>query len=165
MTKDFYDLDDAGKQLADILVDAPVAVIALIGQGAEIACQIATKFSVPVIPALLHRDTESNEIIDIEITDCAFTGMMYVADDAIETGHTTRKAARYLAQKGYTNLRFVTPLCPRTTAADLLPLIGEVIAVQRPLIHRSLAWHYEIPPNSSPATALALIERFNANRP
>ena len=161
MNKDFHNLDDAGEQLASLLVDQPTAIIALIGQGAEIAVKIAKKFGVEIIPAVIEREKESREVLSVDIQPCTKSGLMYIVDDAVETGHTTLKAWNALLKAGYRDAKIAVPVCPRDTASLLLPTVGEIVAVKRPMIRRSLGWHYEELPATSAQSALTLISQHN----
>ena len=161
MSKDFHNLQDAGTQLAEILEDKPVGVIALVGQGAEIAIAIASKFEVPVIAAVLQRNDVSHEVTSVEVDPATSEGLFYVVDDAVETGHTTLAAWTALHAAGYRNLKLAVPVCPRDSASALLPVVGEIVAVKRPMVRRSLAWHYEELPSTAASDALAKISQHN----
>ncbi|MEY4348652.1 MAG: Phosphoribosyl transferase domain [Actinomycetota bacterium] len=161
MNKDFANLHDAGVQLAEILEEQPTAVIAIVGQGAEIAIEVARKFHVPVIAVVLERDSATNEILSIDVTETSTAGLHYVVDDAIETGQTTLRVLEVLQSSGYTNLRVAVPISPRDTQSLLLPVSGPIIAVKRPMVRRSLSWHYEEVPATSQEAALAMISEYN----
>ncbi len=162
MNKDFINLEAAGVRLAELVEEVPVAVIAIVGQGAEIAVAIAKKFQVPVLAAILERNFETHEVISVEVPNSIAQGLHYVVDDAVETGHTTTAVFAALRACGYENLRLAVPVAPRDSESKLLPMTGPVTAVVRPMVRRSLAWHYEEVPNTSREQALQLIATHNA---
>ncbi|MEY4322866.1 MAG: hypothetical protein RL410_647 [Actinomycetota bacterium] len=162
MNKDFANLHDAGVQLVEILEKEPIAVIAIVGQGAEIAIEIAKKFRVPVIALVLQRDPATNEIISVEVPQFSSEGLHYVVDDAIETGHTTTHVFQALQRNGYQHLQLAVPVSPRDTESQLLPITGPITAVVRPMVRRSLSWHYDQVPETPQDQALALIAMHNA---
>ena len=161
MSKDFLNLEDAGHQLAEIVDAKPVAVIALVGQGAEIAIALARKFEVPVIPSVITRDSVTNEVIGVAIPAATQSGLVYMVDDAVETGHTTRVAFTAATQAGFTDIRVAVPVCPRDTGSELFPITGDIIAVKRPMVRRSLSWHYVETPSTTQEAALSLISQHN----
>ena len=69
-----------------------------------------------------------------------------VIDDGVETGTAAAAAAEVLRDAGARRLTLAVPVCPRDAEVGLLDRYDDVVAVVRPLVRRSLRWHYETLP-------------------
>ena len=68
--------------------------------------------------------------------------VVLLVDDGVEGGGTATRLAALLRAAGPERLVLAVPVCPREPYAALLRIYDEVIALERPLMARSLAWHY-----------------------
>ena len=75
--------------------------------------------------------------VDVEGRD------VVVIDDGVETGTAAMVAGAALRAAGATGLVLAVPVCPRDSEAALRMRYDDVIAVTRPLVRRSLRWHYD----------------------
>jgi predicted phosphoribosyltransferase len=66
-----------------------------------------------------------------------------VIDDGVETGRAARTVAAALRAAGASHLVLAVPVCPREAEADLRHRYDEIVALDRPLVRRSLRWHYD----------------------
>ena len=79
-------------------------------------------------------------------------------DDGVETGSVARAAAIALRELKPRRLVLAVPVCSREAMAGLARLYDEIIAVDRPLGRRALAWHYDDFDTIDDATATRLLE-------
>ena len=68
---------------------------------------------------------------------------MLVVDDGVETGTAARAVVAALREAGAAYVALAVPVCPREAEADLRRRYDDVIAVTKPLVRRSLRWHYD----------------------
>ena len=66
-----------------------------------------------------------------------------LVDAGVETGALAHAAAAKLRTRGPQRLVLAVPVCPREALATLQLVFDDVIAVQQPLVRRSLRWHYD----------------------
>ena len=117
----FIDLADGGRALAPLIEP-------LVTLGTEVTPLTTTR-------------SESGVTVEIPI---AVAGLrVVVVDDGVETGTAARAVARALRDAGAVHLVLAVPVCPREAEADLRGRYDDVVAVERPLVRRSLRWHYE----------------------
>lgn len=139
----FIDLADGGRALAPLveplLTDGTVVVSAGTG-GLVTGAAVAEVLGVVVTPLTTTR-SESGVTVEIPISVAGLR--VVVVDDGVETGTAARAVARALRDAGAVHLVLAVPVCPREAEADLRGRYDDVVAVERPLVRRSLRWHYE----------------------
>jgi predicted phosphoribosyltransferase len=139
----FVDLADGGRALAPLvgplLTPGTVVVSAGVG-GLVTGAAVAESLGVEVTPLTTTR-SESGVSVEIPIV---VTGLrVVVVDDGVETGTAARAVAAALRAAGAAHIVLAVPVCPREAEADLRGRFDDVVAVERPLVRRSLRWHYE----------------------
>ena len=139
----FIDLADGGRALAPLieplLGSGTVVVSAGVG-GLVTGAAVAEVLGVEVTPL---TTTRSESGVTVEIPLLVEGLRVVVVDDGVETGTAARAAARALREAGAAHLVLAVPVCPREAEADLRTRFDDVVAVERPLVRRSLRWHYE----------------------
>ena len=160
----FANLHDAGEHLAALLNDCfhrvPAVVLAVVPNGVPVALPVGRLLGVRVLPLLVDRTVEGPLITEVpEVVGCH----VIVIDDGVETGAVARAAAGALAASGAASVTLAVPVCSWEAMADLNLRFDEVIAVDRPLARRSLAWHYRHFDVISEAAALAMIADQKGN--
>ena len=139
----FIDLADGGRQLAALLAPtlAPDTLVVAIGSGGLVTGRaVASALGISVTPLATTRTEDGVEVeVALEVTGREIV----VVDDGVETGTAARAAAVALRAAGARRLVLAVPVCPRDVEADLRGLFDDVVAVQRPLVRRSLRWHYD----------------------
>jgi predicted phosphoribosyltransferase len=142
---DFADLRDAGRRLAPLLAEALAGVadpviLAVIPNGVPVALGVRETLDIPVVGLPADRSDDGVLIA----ADPAFAGRnVVVIDDGVETGTVARAAARAMVEAGVASVVLAVPVCPREATASLQHRYDRIVAVVRPLVHRSLAWHYD----------------------
>ena len=139
----FADLSDAGRQLAELLtpdVVADAVVLAVPPDGVTVAAAVATALGLEVAPLLTTRDDDG---VSVDVPVDVAGRRVIVVDDGVETGTAARAVVAALRQAGAAYVVLAVPVCPREVEADLRHRYDEVIAVTRPLVRRSLRWHYD----------------------
>ena len=152
MARDFVDDVDAGHKLAAVVIDQFDCVVAVLPTSRRIAEVVASTLHLPL--ASVHRKVQADDPVrpvEIDVADLEVPAdaRLLVVDDAVETGHTAIEISRALKQRGYTSMTLAVPVCPRDSDALVRPHFEDVIAVVRPLMRRSLSWHYDSPPGNS----------------
>ena len=139
----FADLADAGRQLAALLPADLVAESVLVGVppgGVPVGAAVAAALGVEVTALVTSRDDDG---VRVEVPMDVTGRQVVVLDDGVETGTAARAVADALRAAGATRVVLAVPVCPREIEAGLRPRYDDVIAVTRPLVRRSLRWHYE----------------------
>jgi predicted phosphoribosyltransferase len=119
----FVDLADGGRRLAALLVgtlDERTLVVSIGAGGRTTGAAVGEVLGVDVV----HLETVRT-------------------DDGVETGTAARAVASALRAAGASRVVLAVPVCPREAEADLRLRFDDVVAVDRPLVRRSLRWHYE----------------------
>jgi predicted phosphoribosyltransferase len=139
----FADLADGGRQLAALLPAELVTGAVLVGVppgGLPVGAAVAAALGVEVTPLVTSRDDDG---VRVEVPVDVAGRRVVVIDDGVETGTAARAVADALRAAGATHVVLAVPVCPREIEAGLRPRYDDVIAVTRPLVRRSLRWHYE----------------------
>ena len=141
-TRRFADFADAGRQLADELDGAytggdDVLVVGVEPYGLEVARATAASLGLPVVG--ISPDGPAP-------TDVAGRVLLLV-DDGVEGGGTASRLGALLRAADPERLVLAVPVCPREPYAALVRVFDEVVALERPLMARSLAWHYKAFPS------------------
>ena len=143
----FVDLADGGRQLADLLrpslddgrlADDAVFVAAGVG-GLVTGAAVAEALGREVTPLTTTRTADG---VTVEVTIDVAGREVVVVDDGVETGTAARAAGAALRAAGARRIVLAVPVCPRDAEAQLRGPYDDVIAVDRPLVRRSLRWHY-----------------------
>jgi len=158
--KSFANLADAGRALAALVqvefTDASdVIVLAAIPNGVPVALPVAAVLGVRATGLRIDR-TGDGPVIGT-LPDAADRVVM-VIDDGVETGSVARAAAIALRELKPRRLVLAVPVCSREAMAGLARLYDEIIAVDRPLGRRALAWHYDDFDTIDEAAATRLLE-------
>lgn len=158
--KSFANLADAGRALAALVqvefTDASdVSVLAAIPNGVPVALPVAAVLGVRVTGLPIDR-TGDGPVIGT-LPDAA-DRVVIVIDDGVETGSVARAAAIALRELKPRRLVLAVPVCSREAMAGLAHLYDEIIAVDRPLGRRALAWHYDDFDTIDEAAATRLLE-------
>jgi predicted phosphoribosyltransferase len=139
----FLDFADAGRQLAallpDHLGDDPVLVAVPPG-GVPVGASVGAALGLPVTPLMVERTDDG---VRVEVPEPVSGRSVLVIDDGVETGTAARAVVAALRAAGATRVVLAVPVCPRETEADLARRYDEIVAVTRPLVRRSLRWHYD----------------------
>jgi predicted phosphoribosyltransferase len=154
--QEFADLADGGRRLIPYVQAAlgdtnprDVVVVAIIPNGVPAAKALAAHLSAELLPLVVARplaDDGSGRITPVVQPQEGLEGRLagktvVVVDDAVETGTVTTTVGSFL--KGMSGrLVLAVPVCPRDVSSGLVPLYDEVVAVLRPMVRRSLTWHY-----------------------
>ena len=154
----FDNLSDAGDRLA-ALVQAqhhgqPVIVLGVVPNGVPVALPVARVMGVRVVALPALRTADGPVISAVLGVGGAH---VIVIDDGVETGMVARAAAAALVGSGAASITLAVPVCSRDAMADLSLRFDSVIAVDKPLARRSLAWHYQDFDVIDEETALGLI--------
>jgi len=139
----FADLADGGRRLAELLPPEAVAdavVLAVPPGGVTVGAAVAAALGLEVVPLLTTRDDDG---VSVEVPVDVSGRRVVVVDDGVETGTAARAVVAALRQAGASYVVLAVPVCPREAEADLRHRYDEVIAVTRPLVRRSLRWHYD----------------------
>ena len=139
----FLDLADGGRQLAALLgetVTEDTLLVAVPPGGVPVGAAVGEVLGRVVSPLSVSRD-DSGVLVAIPI-DVAGRRVV-VVDDGVETGTAARAVVAALREAGAAHVVLAVPVCPREAEADLGRRYDAVIAVERPMVRRSLRWHYE----------------------
>ena len=158
--KSFANLADAGRALAALVQEeftdaSDVIVLAAIPNGAPVAIPVAAVLRVRATGLPIDR-TGDGPVIGT-LPDAA-DRVVIVIDDGVETGSVARAAAIALRELKPRRLVLAVPVCSREAMAGLARLYDEIIAVDRPLGRRALAWHYDDFDTIDDVTATRLLE-------
>jgi len=158
--KSFANLADAGRALAALVQQefseaSDVIVLAAMPNGVPVAIQVAAVLGVRATGLPIDR-TGDGPVIGA-LPDAA-DRVVIVIDDGVETGSVARAAAIALRELKPRRLVLAVPVCSREAMAGLAHLYDEIIAVERPLGRRALAWHYDDFDTIDDATATRLLE-------
>ena len=158
--KSFANLADAGRALAALVQEeftdvSDVIVLAAIPNGVPVALPVAAVLGVRATCLPIDR-TGDGPVIGT-LPDAA-DRVVIVIDDGVETGSVARAAAIALRELKPRRLVLAVPVCSREAMAGLARLYDEIIAVDRPLGRRALAWHYDDFDTIDDATATRLLE-------
>jgi predicted phosphoribosyltransferase len=138
----FIDLADGGRALAPLvapLLTPDTAVVSAGVGGVVTGAAIATALAIEVTP-LITRRSESGVSVEIPLD---LTGLrVIVVDDGVETGTAARAVGAALRAAGAVHLVLAVPVCPREAEVELRTRYDDIVAVDRPLVRRSLRWHY-----------------------
>jgi len=142
---DFANLADGGRrlgpELALALSDEPdVILLAAIPNGVPVCLGIQETLALPVVGLPVHR-SDDGAVVD------AMPGLegrtVVVVDDGVETGSVARAAAAALRASRVRRLVLAVPVCPHDALTDLHRRYDLVVALVKPMGHRSLSWHYD----------------------
>jgi len=139
----FIDLADGGRAVAPLIEPllAPDTVVVSAGVGGLVTgAAVAEALGIEVTPL---TTTRSDSGVTVEIPLVVEGLRVGVVDDGVETGTAARAVARALREAGAVHVVLAVPVCPREAEADLRTRFDDVVAVERPLVRRSLRWHYE----------------------
>lgn len=77
--------------------------------------------------------------------------VVLLVDDGVEGGGTAAGLGALLRAAGPARLVLAVPVCPREPYAALARIFDEVVALERPFMARSLAWHFDSFPGGGDA--------------
>jgi len=163
---DFVDLADGGRAVAELLQEhvgeSGVVVLGVVPNGVPGALEVARALGLPLLGVEVDHDDDG--ISAIRLPHLAGVTHVIVVDDAVETGTAATAIGRALREAvPQAFLTLAVPVCPREASATLDLLFDAVVAVVRPLVRRSLTWHYEAFAPVDRADALALIASHSAD--
>ncbi len=162
MAKDFADLQDAARKLADIVTVKPDLIISIQPNGALIAQMVATKFGCRLTAANIDRaNINDPESVELDLSNLESSIEVLVIDDAVETGQAAMAVGIALRTRGFTNLSLAVPICPRESAYQLGQVYSRIDSLVRPMARRSLTWHYDVTPSTTEDDAQAIIDAYN----
>ena len=138
----FANLADAGDRLAPLLADLPreSLLIAIMPSGIAVACRIAKQTRMDVGAAFLEHVDDGVRVTELPPVEGR---SVVIVDDGIETGTAVRAVVQAVRATGAARVTVAMPVVPKEVQAWLDLMVDEVIAIDRPLARRSLAWHYE----------------------
>ena len=138
----FANLADAGDRMAPLLADLPTdsLLIAIMPSGIAVACRIAKQTRMDVGAAFLEHTDDGVRVSELPPVDGR---TVVIVDDGIETGTAVRAVVEAVLAAGAARVIVAMPVVPREVEAWLGLMVDQVIAIERPLVRRSLAWHYE----------------------
>ncbi len=139
----FDDLADAGRQLGSALAGAyggldAVVLLGVEPHGLEVARAVG---------AVLGRPACGIEP-EGAVPDGLPGRVVLLVDDGVESGGTATRLGALLRAAVPERLVLAVPVCPREPYASLIRVFDEVVALERPLMARSLAWHYKAFPTA-----------------
>jgi hypothetical protein len=156
---DFANLVDAGRRLGPALAGAISGVadpllLAVLPNGVPVVLGIRETLPLPVRGLPVERTADGVVVLP----DPALAGRnVIVVDDGVETGTVARAAGRALVEAGVASVILAVPVCSRESMASLQHRYDQIVAVVRPMVHRSLAWHFADFDTIDEATALRLL--------
>jgi len=138
----FADLADGGRQLAALLTDVPeeTVMVGVPPGGVPVGAAVAAALGREVTALRVTRDDSG---VHVEVTVAVSGRDVVVVDDGVETGTAAKAVAVALRKAGAARVVLAVPVCPREIEAELRGRYDDVIAVERPLVRRSLRWHYD----------------------
>lgn len=138
----FADFIDAGRQLGEALATYTgrddVLVVGVEPYGLEVAVAAAEVLRLPV------RGLVEGGVVPDEVGG----RVVLLVDDGVESGGTATRLAAVLRAAAPERIVLAVPVCPREPYAALARVFDEVVALERPLMQRSLAWHYKAFPTA-----------------
>lgn len=139
----FVDLADGGRRLAALLAPllAGDEVLVSIGEGGRTTGRALGEALGREVEHL--GTTRTDDGVTVVVTLDVADADVVVVDDGVETGTAARAVAAALREAGARRVVLAVPVCPREVEADLRRRFDDVVAVDRPLVRRSLRWHYE----------------------
>lgn len=154
----FANLADAGAQLARtvrrVVSDPDPLILAAMPNGVPVALPVAAALGVRAHALAVDRSGGEPRIDPP--TQPIESRTVIVIDDGVETGAVARAAATALQSAG--RLILAVPVCSHEILADLRQRYDLVVAVDKPLGRRSLAWHYVDFDVIDEAAAVALLD-------
>lgn len=170
--KEFADLRDAGRKLADSIrqeIDVSpgdgLVVIAVLPNGVPVSLGVRDSLDLPdalpvrVLGLPIVRSDDGAVVAD-DVADLARAiggRTAIVVDDGVETGTVARAVAGPLRAASPKRLVLAVPVCPREAMADLQHRYDDIVAVSTPLVRRDLGWHYRDFDRIDDAEALRLL--------
>jgi predicted phosphoribosyltransferase len=162
---DFANLADAGRRLGPVLRGAlaftpdPV-LLAVIPNGVPVALGIRDQVGLPVRGLPVER-SEDGVIVRV---DASLAGRnVVIVDDGVETGTVARAAAAAMVEAGVASVVLAVPVCSRESEASLQHRYDQIVALSRPMVHRSLSRHFADFDTIDEATALRLLADLPAD--
>jgi predicted phosphoribosyltransferase len=139
----FADLADAGRQLAarlpaDLVADC--LLVAVPPGGVAVAEAVGGATGLVPVPLELARTEDG---VSVRVPFEVGGRRVLVVADGVETGTAARAVVAALRAGAAAYVVLAVPVCPREAEADLRRRYDDVIAVTKPLVRRSLRWHYE----------------------
>lgn len=146
----FVDLADGGRRLAPLVADAidaadaadPDTVLVSIGDGGRVTGAALAETLGHVVTHLPTTRTDDGVRVDLSGVALEERAVI-VVDDGVETGTAAHAAGAAIRGAGAVRVVLAVPVCPRESEAHLRQRYDDVIAVTKPLVRRSLRWHYE----------------------
>ncbi len=138
----FLDLADGGRQLAELLPTHLTDSSLLVGVppgGMTVGAAVAAALGRDVAALRVVRTDDG---VRVEVTVDVTGREVMVIDHGVETGTAAQAVAVALRGAGATRIVLAVPVCPREVEPDLRRRYDDVIAVTRPIVRRSLRWHY-----------------------
>jgi len=139
----FVDLADGGRRLAALIPAELVEDCVLVGVppgGATVGAAVGEVLGLPLEVLVV---SVSDQGVTVEVPVEIVGRRVLVVDDGVETGTAARAVVVALREAGASYVVLAVPVCPREAEADLRRRYDEVIAVTKPLVRRSLRWHYD----------------------
>jgi predicted phosphoribosyltransferase len=156
---DFPNLAGAGRALGPVLqgalsFTADPLLLAVIPNGVPVALGIRETYDIPVRGLPVQRSADGVVIAP----DASLAGRnVVIVDDGVETGTVARAAAAAMVASGVASVVLAVPVCSRESQATLQHRYDQVVALVRPLVHRSLARHFDDFDTIDEATALRML--------
>lgn len=157
---EFADLRDGGRALGPHLAAAMAGVpepilLACIPNGVPVALGIKETFDAPVQALRIER-SDAGAVV-APIPDLAGRNVI-VVDDGVETGTVAGAAVTALLDSGVQSVVLAVPVCARAAEASLQHRFDRIVAVERPILHRSLAGHFAVFDTIDEAEAYRLLD-------
>lgn len=162
---DFANLADAGRRLGPVLRGAlarttdPV-LLAVIPNGVPVALGIREALDIPVLGLRVER-TEDGVVVHVDTTLAGRN--VVIVDDGVETGTVARAAAAAMVASGVASVVLAVPVCSRESLVSLQHRYDQIVALSRPMVHRSLSRHFADFDTIDEATALRLLSDLPAD--
>jgi len=133
----------AGAELVPLVAAAvgeqPAVVLVVDPGGLLVGQALAEGLGMDVHPIKLHEVSHGLAVEDLP----PLAGQVaVVVDDGVETGTAARAIGAALQDLGPARRILAVPVCPHEALATLNLVYDEVIAIERPLVRRSLRWHF-----------------------
>ncbi len=145
----FDHLADGGCAVAELLAPVPDSVVlAILPNGVPAALAIAEQHGLPVFGVRLERGyvVQVAELVvsgDGTAAETSLAGRpVIVVDDGVETGSAALVVGKALRDAGAGPLTLAVAVCPREGEAKLTSTYDDIVAADRPMVRRSLKWHY-----------------------
>jgi predicted phosphoribosyltransferase len=159
---DFVDIEDAAKQVGELVRELHVDVIFVVfPNGAPIAAEIAGRLDVEVRPIQFNRETAE---MALDTVGLEYESIIWVVDDGVESGKAATAVGKLLKTQGFSAVELVVPICARDAQAQLQFVYRAIHAVAQPLMTRALKWHYELVPVVSEAEANRILQQLKDRR-